>query len=494
MHSPKNNAHDYEMVDAALSPSKRVELHHDNDALPTLDLDDTLVEESHETDREIHYQGSIIRLYPLDPRNFLIQTQIAVLLFVFTTLGLNGQATGMLIPVLSETYGISQVIITNIFLIQTVGYFSACFLTESIHIKFGQRGCLSIACLCIGIPSIILFTKPPFFFMYVLSCYPIGIGIGLLDSVVNYVFSSFACYKNELLGSIHGVYGICSFLTPLLINALGEENWSRFFLLQGSVTILGAALCFYVFRYETKLKYEYKIKMSKSTRDTSSQESNMSMLQMMKSYPVIPLYAFALFFYMGSEVGTASWMYTYLLEYKDGNGNHISWIISAYWAGLTFGRFYFGMMINKWFTNEYQAAKLFIRSSMLCTLSVALLGIIYSHSVAYFILLGVALFSCGMFIGPIFPLLSIIGVDILDEHVQVKGLSSAISLGSIGAAFMPFLDGVLMNHLGLAALPTLILIATVICAAAIHMYPILIMGKDHYFNPKPRSLSVNSNC
>lgn len=493
MHSPRNNAHDYEMVDAALSPSKRVELHHDDDTLPTLDLDDTLVEECHDLDREIHYQGSIIRLYPLDPRKFLIQTQIAVLLFVFTTLGLNGQATGMLIPVLSETYGISQVIITNIFLIQTLGYFSACFLTESIHIRYGQRGCLSIACLCIGIPSIILFTKPPIFFMYVLCCYPIGIGIGLLDSVVNYVFSSFACYKNELLGSIHGVYGICSFLTPILINALGEENWNKFFLLQGSVTILGAALCYYVFRYETKLKYEYKIKMSQAKQNSSPQESNMSMLQMMKTYPLIPLYAGALFFYMGSEVGTASWMYTYLLEFKEGNSKYISYIISSYWAGLTFGRFYFGMMINKWFINEYQAVRFFIRSSVLSTLSVALLGVIYSHSAVYFALFGVGLFCCGMFIGPIFPLLSIIGVDILDEHVQVKGLSSSISLGSIGAAFMPFLDGVLMNHLGLAALPTLILIATVISAVVIHMYPILIHGKDHYFNPRLRSLSVNSN-
>ncbi|SGZ41431.1 uncharacterized protein HGUI_03632 [Hanseniaspora guilliermondii] len=494
MSSPKINANDYELVDATLSPSKREDHYHDDEILPTLDLDDTLVEESKEIDREIHYQGSIIRLYPSDPRNFIVQTQIVVLLFVFTTLGLNGQATGMLIPVLSETYGISQVVITNIFLIQTVGYFSACFLTESIHTKYGQRGCLSIACLCIGIPSMILFSKPPIFFMYVLCCYPIGIGIGLLDSAVNYVFSSFVCYKNELLGSVHGVYGICSFLTPILINALGEENWNKFFLLQGSVTILGAALCFYVFRYETSLKYEYKVKMSKSTQSSLSPETNISILQMMRLYPLVPLYACALFFYMGSEVGTASWMYTYLLEYKEGNSKYISWILSAYWAGLTLGRFYFGMMIDKWFTNEYQAVKFFIRSSILCTLSVALLGVIYSHSTIYYSMFGVALFGCGMFIGPIFPLLSIIGVDILDEHVQVRGLSSAISLGSIGSAFMPFLDVVIMHHLGLSLLPTLILIATVLCAVAIHMYPNLIHGRDHYFNPRLRSVSVNSNC
>lgn len=493
MSSPITNASNYELVDATLSPSKREDHHHDNDILPALDLDDTLVEESHELDREIHYQGSVIRLYPLDPRNFLIQTQIAVLLFVFTTLGLNDQATGMLIPILSETYGISQVIIANIFLTQTFGYFSACFLTEPLHIKYGQRGCLSIACLCIAIPSAILFSKPPLFFIYVLCYYPIGLGIGLLDSSVNYIFSSFLCYKNELLGCVHGMYGICAFIAPILINSLGEKNWNNFFLVQGSVAILGAVLCYYVFRHETKLKYEYKVKLSQSSQKSASPETNISMFQMMKSYPLVPLYAIALFFYMGSEVGTASWIYTYLLEYKEGESKYMSWIVSAYWAGLTFGRFYFGMMIDRWFTNEYQAVKFFIKSTMLFTVSVVLLGAIYSHSAVYFVMLGISLFGCGMFIGPIFPLLSIIGIDILDEHVQVKGLSSAISLGSIGSAFIPFLDGVLMNHLGLASLPFLIMASTVLCVLAIELYPILIKGHDHYFNPRPRSISVNSN-
>ena len=485
-----SNLSNFELVDATLISSKR-EDHHQNTDILQLDLDDTLVEENIQVDREIHYQGSMIRLYPLDPRTFLVKTQIFVLLFVFTTLGLNDQATGMLIPILSKTYDISPVVISNIFLTQTFGYFSACFLTEPLHFRFGQRGCLAIACLCIAFPSAILFSKPPLFFIYVLCYYPIGIGIGLVDSSVNYIFSSLICYKNELLGCVHGMYGICAFIAPIFIDSLGKKNWNNFFLVQGAVAALGAALCFYVFRFDTKQKYEYKVHISLSSENSATKDSNISIIQMMMSCPVIPLYACALFFYMGAEVGTASWIYTYLLEYKKGDSTHMSWIVSSYWAGLTFGRFYFGMMINNWFVNEYQALKFFIKMTTLCTVCFLLLGGIYSHSALYFTSFGAALFSCGMFIGPIFPLLSIIGIDILDEHVQVKGLSSAISLGSIGAAFMPFLDGLLMNHLGLSSLPFLVLISTLICLVAIHLYPVLIKGKDHYFNPKPRSSSIN---
>ena len=48
MSSPITNASNYELVDATLSPSKREDHDHDNDILPALDLDDTLVEESHD--------------------------------------------------------------------------------------------------------------------------------------------------------------------------------------------------------------------------------------------------------------------------------------------------------------------------------------------------------------------------------------------------------------------------------------------------------------
>lgn len=435
---------------------------------------------------EIQYKDSSIRLYPQDPRTSIIQQQIVVLLLIFTTLGLNDQATGMLIPVLSSYYSISQVAVANIFLLQTFGYFCSCFVTEPLHVKYGVRGALAVGCLCIMLPSFLLYTKVSSFGVYLACYFPIGLGIGLLDSIVNCLFSSFICYKNELLGAVHGMYGVCSFLTPLIINGLSEENWNKFFIFQVVISGLGTVLCCYFFRFETKQKYEYLIKVDTQNEDDSEEENNLQMttLEMVKKYPLVPLYTVALFFYLGSEVGTGSWIYTYLVEYKDGKKNLMSYITSSYWLGLTIGRFYFGMMIDKWFSNEYEAVKFFVKTTMLFTILLTIFSAWLSNSNAYFFIYGTIVFNCGMFIGPIFPLLSIVGADMLDNNVKVKGISTAISIGSIGGAFLPFLDGVFIKHLGLSSFPLLISASTMICLVSIFAYPYFIKNRSSYFFPQ----------
>ena len=448
-------------------------------------------------DGEVLYQGNIIRLYPEDPRVKIVQYQIGVILLMFTTLGLNDQATGMLIPVLSSHYSISQVTVANIFLLQTFGYFSACFVNEPLHLRYGVRGALSIACLCVAIPSFVLYTKVSWFWLYLICYFPIGMGIGMLDSVGNCLFSSFVCYKNEFLGVMHGMYGVCSFITPLIINALGDDNWNYFFIIQCSIAALGSVLCLYVFRYDTKEKYEYLIKtdhgIEEDDEDNSSNDVSdlkMSTMNMIKKYPLVSLYAIALFFYLGSEVGTGSWIYTYLIEFKNGDKSFMSYITSSYWLGLTIGRFYFGMKIDKWFVNEYQAVKFFVKTTMLFSVALTLFGGIFNQSSLYFFVFGIVVFSCGMFIGPIFPLLSIVGVDMLDSNVKVKGISTAISIGSIGGAFIPYLDGVLMKHMSLSVFPLLVSISSLVCLATIYSYPFFIKNKSNYFFPKNNEFAV----
>ncbi|XBW38429.1 hypothetical protein QEN19_004017 [Hanseniaspora menglaensis] len=448
-------------------------------------LENDVETESLDFNGEVLYKGSLIRLYPQDPRTSLIQKQVAVCLLMFTTLGLNDQTTGMFIPLLTSYYSISTVMVSNIFLVQTIGYSCSCFVSEPLHSKFGVRGALVFSCLCIALPSFLLYTKVAWFGFYLACYFPIGIGIGLLDSIVNCVFSSFTCYKNQLLGAAHGMYGVCSFITPILINAIGEKNWNNFFILQFGIAALGTFFSFYFFRYETKEKYEYLIQrenQKENIEDGETSTSDMSTLELMKKNPVIWLYAAALFFYLGSEVGTGSWIFTYLTEYKGGSKAFMAYITSAYWLGLTVGRFYFGLMIDKWFANEYAAVKFFSKTTMICTLMMVVLGALFSKSSVYFSAFGAVVFACGLFIGPIFPLLAIVGFDMMDANIKVKGVSTSISLGSIGAAFLPYTDGILMKHLGFANFPVLISITTACCVFAVYAYPWFIKNKTAYFS------------
>ncbi|XBW38171.1 hypothetical protein QEN19_003766 [Hanseniaspora menglaensis] len=439
----------------------------------------------------VYHNGEKIILYPLSPRIFLVKFQIAAMFTTFITLGLNDQATGNLIPVLESEYNVSQVYVSNIFLIQTFGYMSSCALSENIHLKYGQFGALVISSLLIVIPSLILFLKVKWFFVYVLCYYPIGLGIGLIDSIVNIVFGSMLEYKNELMAVLHGIYGCCSFIAPLLISRLGPKYWNYFFLLQTTFSGIGLVACFFAFRNETKNKYEYmmlqnEVNETQSNDDdqtSTSVEGRILSWKLVKKYPVIPLYALALFCYLGSEVGFGSWIYSYLLKYKNGEPKHMAYITSSFWFGLTVGRFVFGMLITRLFVNEYQAMKFFSKAT---TLTAALLipyAVFKATSIFYFVIFTFIVFSLGAFIGPIFPISSIVAVELLDANVRLRGISVAISIGSVGGAILPYAYGIFMKYFGFGWFPTLVTIATVVFTISIHLYPKFVLGKRDYFYP-----------
>lgn len=434
---------------------------------------------------KVPYKGEYVLVYPLTYRLPLVKFQLFALFVIFTTIGLNDQATGNLLPILEREYNVSQVFVSNIFLMQTLGYMSSCVITEKVHLKYGQFGALMIGGLLVVTPSIILFSKVRWFILYVLCYYPIGIGIGLIDSIVNLVFGSLLENRSELLAVVHGVYGCCSFLTPLIISKLGPKYWNYFFLCQLTFSGSGLIACFFAFRNETRLKYEYTVMKNEEKEDNSpdNYESSQSTLSLIQKYPIISLYTIALFFHLGAEVGFGSWVYYYLLNYKDGAAKPMSYITSSFWFGLTLGRFAFGVFLSKWFSNEYQALRFFSKSTSLFCCLLTLFAALKATTGLYFFIFALVVFSLGVFIGPIFPLSSVVAVELLNPSIRLRGISIAISIGSVGVAMIPYCDGIIMKFLGFGLFPILVTTCTLIFTGAIFLYPKYVQNRTNYFYP-----------
>lgn len=434
---------------------------------------------------KVPYKGEYVLVYPLTYRLPLVKFQLFALFVIFTTIGLNDQATGNLLPILEKEYNVSQVFVSNIFLMQTLGYMSSCMITEKVHLKYGQFGALMMGGLLVVTPSIILFSKVRWFILYVMCYYPIGIGIGLIDSIVNLVFGSLLENRSELLAVVHGVYGCCSFLTPLIISKLGPKYWNYFFLCQLTFSGSGLIACFFAFKNETKLKYEYMLMKNEEKENNSpdNYESSKSTLSLVRKYPIISLYTIALFFHLGTEVGFGSWIYYYLLNYKDGPAQQMAYITSSFWFGLTLGRFAFGVFLSKWFPNEYQALRFFSKSTFLFCCMLTIFAALKAASGLYFLVFASLVFSLGVFIGPIFPLSSVVAVELLKPSIRLRGISIAISIGSVGVAMIPYCDGIIMKFLGFGLFPMLVTICALLFTGAIFLYPKYVQNRTSYFYP-----------
>lgn len=471
----------------------------DKSTTSSQDLDDELIDTRLEKD--IKWKDSIIRVYPLDyKRVTMVKFQIFVCLLMFIVFGFNDQTTGALLPTLVEFYDISAVQVSNIFIIQLVAYTISSLLNESIHKRFGMRGAMIIACgLCIIFFSILIM-KPKSFNVYLLCGLPLGLSIGILDASGNVLFGNLTVHKNEWMGILHAVYGAAAMVTsPIVSHFVKWGYWSLFFILPLVCSIIGMAITIPSFKFETAIKYDYTCAMSNekdeavsvtdeeqgseiiSNKDDTIENRVPESFFQILSIPTVALHSLLLFFYLGAEITTGAWFFTYLLENKLNDKIKMSYIASMFWIGLTCGRLILGFVTKRVFATEYRATRCYTILTFFAYVLFVLLGLVDSHSVCYFILISINLFLCGFFIGPIFPSASIVSLQILPARLHVGGIGVAVAAGGCGGALLPYLAGVIFHLIGSQWMPFVNCILVGIMAGCWCLYPYFIKTEKDIF-------------
>jgi fucose permease len=292
--------------------------------------------------KEIDWQGEKVKTYPLNYQTVpLVKLQVIACLIMFVVFGMNDQTVGALLPTLIEYYHISRVDVSNVFIVQLCGYVMASLSNERLNKHFGMRGGMLLAAgLCI-VFLIILATAPSSFYVCMFCGLPLGLGIGILDSTGNVLMGSLLVHKNELMGIMHGLYGAAAMVTPPLVSYFVEwGHWSLFFLIPLFFSIIGMIVIFPAFKFETASKYDYlcSVENKESNNDVEEAGDN-SLMESTKASPgffellrnpAIFLYSLYLFLYLGAEITTGSWFFSYLLETKSSNKVAMSYIAASF--------------------------------------------------------------------------------------------------------------------------------------------------------------------
>lgn len=111
-----------------------------------------------------------------------------------------------------------------VFLSPLAGYAGAALLNNMIHIRFGQRGVAFLGPICHVLAYLGICLHPPYpvlVLVFILA----GFGNGLEDAAWNAWFGSMA-NSNEMLGFLHGWYGLGAVLSPLAATSLiTQAGW-----------------------------------------------------------------------------------------------------------------------------------------------------------------------------------------------------------------------------------------------------------------------------
>lgn len=443
----------------------------------------------------VEWKGQSIKTYPLDYQKVhIVKWQIACCLIMFAVFGLSDQAVGTLIPTLTEYYHVSKATVSLLFLIQVCGYTLASLCNEKLHRLGGSRGAMLSACgLCMTM-YLLLLTRPSSFALYAMCSFPLGLSIGILDSTGNVLMGSLVVHKNEWMGILHGLYGAAAMVTPPIASYFVKMGkWSTFYALPLCLAIVGLLIIPKAFQYETSTKYDYSciVHQEEASLDEEEEDddeeaeggeahSQSPKISELLKTPAIMLYALYLFIYLGAELSTGSWLFSYLLDTKSDDRIRMSWVTSSYWTGLTVGRMCLGFVTKRIFHNEYRASKTY---GLLTLFFYTLFVIVGWHNSAnswYLACLFIIVFLCGVFIGPLFPNASIVALQVLPKNLHIGGVGLAVALGGCGNAMLPYMVGLGLHFFGMSLLPILCW-SMVLCFNLVwSLYPRFIKNNEEF--------------
>ena len=135
-------------------------------------------------------------------------------------------------PQLEKYYDLNYTIVSLVFLSPFAGYALAAFLSNMVHVKFGQRGVAVIGPACHLISYIVLAVHPPYPGLVVIFIL-VGFGNGLIDAGWCAWIGNMA-NANEVSGFLQACYALGATVSPLMATAMftkGGLPWYTFYYL-----------------------------------------------------------------------------------------------------------------------------------------------------------------------------------------------------------------------------------------------------------------------
>ncbi|KAI0542021.1 major facilitator superfamily domain-containing protein [Xylaria digitata] len=365
--------------------------------------------------------------------------RVAACFYSFVVMGANDAAYG-----LQEYYRLSYIIISLVFLSPFIGYTVAAFLNNIFHTKFGRWGVALIASCSHLVAYIIIGVHPPYPVLVVAFALA-GFGNGIADAGWN-AFIGNMDRANELLGLLHGLYGVGAVISPLIattmITKAGLPWYAFYYLMIGlaGLEIVVTGICFWG---ATAREYLDSVAASPGSSSGGLKE----VLFKKPGARVAWLCAIFLLGYVGIEVALGGWIVEFMIQVRHGGAFESGLTATGFWLGLTIGRFVLG------FVTPRIGEKLAIMIYLPITVAFELLFWL----VPQFIVSAVAVGLQGFFIGPLFPAAIVAMSKLLPHHLHVSAIGFAAAFGGSGAAVLPFAVGAIAQAKGVQVLQPIIL-------------------------------------
>jgi len=353
---------------------------------------------------------------------------------IFLTLGLI-VAIGPALPEFARNNGVSMGDVGLVFTILFLGAVPAQLVSGWLDERFGQRLVIgmSLLMLALGLFGATLSHYMPL----TLGCMAFaGLGDGVLIVAGNVIVAqSFTRRRASALNLLNVFYGVGAIAGPALAGVfLGL--WGTAMPALWFLSALAAMLVLLVPGLPTRAATDI------------AEEASVTRASIYRS-PVLWILSALLLLYVGVEVGTGGWIATYMQRTTGFRPEEAALTASIFYMSLTAGRLLAAAL----------AARLKSSTVLLLSLLLAVAGgIVMAIGVGNGAITFVSFVLLGASFRPIYPT-TISIVPVLFHSNAGKAFSLAITVGSIGGIVLPWLQGKLLESVGVGTLSVTVVAA-----------------------------------
>jgi fucose permease len=316
-----------------------------------------------------------------------------------------------------------------------VGYLLAAILNNLIHHHFGQVGVAVLGPVSRLVGIIPLVFHPPYPALPVVLLFT-GFGNGIEDSAWNAWIGNMQ-RANELLGFLHGAYGLGATIGPLIATAMVTRAglpWYTFYYVMIGLDGLALLLLTTAFWRATASVHRAQHRAANGGKRTTTRTVLRS--------PIVWLVALFLLGYVGAEVSLGGWIVTFMLRVRGAEPFIAGLTVTFFWLGLTVGRVALGFVTGR------IGEKLAITVYLLLSIALQLLYWLVPNFAAS----AVFVTFLGFFLGPLFPAAIVAATKLLPSDYHVSAIGFAAAFGGGGAALFPFAVGAIAQSKGVEVL------------------------------------------
>ena len=380
-------------------------------------------------------------------RNYFI---VGLILLTFFVISFLTNIIGPLVPDIIESFNLSLTLVALLPFAFFIAYGVMSIPSGMLVERFGEKRIMVLAFL-ISFLGALFFASQPSYGLYIVSLFLIGTGMAMLQVAINPLLRVAGGEEHFAFNSVLGqlFFGLASFVSPLVysylvLNVAANSEGGNFLinLFSGIVPEgLPWISLYWVFAAISLLMVfviglvKFPTVELKEDEKVGALETHLDLLKK----PMVILYFFGIFAYVGTEQGVANWISQFLQTYHDVDPQTTgASTVSLFWGLMTAGTV-LGLILLKFVDSRKvlmgftTAAMLTLLVSLLGTKQMALIGfpmVGFFASVMWSIIISLALNS------------------VASHHGSFSGI---LVTGIAGGAVVPLIVGWLGDLFGLKA-------------------------------------------